>query len=119
MKTMITSLMSAALAVFVLSTNTSAAEEAAAKPVTLEGTATCAKCDLGTAKTCTSVLQVKTGDKTETYLLAGKAGGDWHKTICKGEKPVKMTGTVTEKAGEKTLDVTEITMTEKPKEPAK
>ena len=116
MKTLITSIMSAALAAFILNANPSAAaEEEKAKPVTLEGTATCAKCDLDTEKECTTVLQVKEGDKTVTYYVAGKADKEWHKKICKGSKEVKMTGTVGEKDGKKTLDVTEIEMTEKPK----
>ncbi|MEO8616408.1 MAG: DUF6370 family protein [Luteolibacter sp.] len=113
MKTIITSIMSVALSAFVLSSNAPAAEESMAKPVTMKGTATCAKCDLGTEKECTTVLQVKEGDKTITYLLAGKADKDWHKKICKGPKEVTATGTVTEKDGKKIMDVTAIEMTEK------
>lgn len=113
MKTIVTSIMSAALAAFVLSAPASAAEEPMGKTVTLEGSATCAKCDLGTAKECTSVLQVKEGDKTVTYQLTGKCDKEWHKNICKGAKKVKMTGSVTEKDGQKTLDVTSIEMMEK------
>lgn len=115
MKTLISSIMSAALAAFVLVPNPSVAAEEAAKTVTMEGTATCAKCDLGTEKECTTVLQVKEGDKTTTYYLAGKADKEWHKKICKTPKEVKMTGTVSEKEGKKTLDVATIEMTEKPK----
>ncbi|MEO5716433.1 MAG: DUF6370 family protein [Luteolibacter sp.] len=113
MKTIVTSLMSVALSAFVLSASASAADEAKAKPITVEGAATCAKCDLGTEKECATVLQVKEGDKTITYQLTGKVDKDWHKKICKGPKEVKATGTVTEKDGKKTLDVTEIEMTEK------
>lgn len=109
MKTIVSSLMSAAFAVSAL---TASAEEAK-KEVTLAGSATCAKCDLGTEKECTSVLQVKEADKTTTYYLAGKADKEWHKNICKGAKDVKMTGTVSEKDGKKTLDVTKIEMTAK------
>ncbi|MEO7097973.1 MAG: DUF6370 family protein [Luteolibacter sp.] len=113
MKTIITSLMSVALSTFVLSSGASAADETKAKPVTLEGTATCAKCDLGTEKECATVLQVKEGDKTVTYNLAGKVDKEWHKKICKTPKEVKATGTVTDKDGKKTLDVTNIEMTKK------
>ena len=105
--------MSVALAGFALSPFTASAEDAVAKPVTLEGSATCPKCDLGTAKECGSVLLVKDGDKTVTYHLAGIVDEAWHKKICKEAKPVKATGTVTEKDGEKTLVVTEIEMTKK------
>jgi hypothetical protein len=114
MKSIITSILTASMAAFALTAGISAAEEETAKPMTMEGTATCAKCDLGTADKCTSVMQVKDGDKTVTYLLAGKAGGDWHSNICKGAKPVKATGTVTEKDGKKTLEVTEIEIVEEP-----
>ena len=107
--------MSAALAAFILAPAPASAAEEPAKTVTLEGTATCAMCDLDTEKECTTVLQVKDGDKTVTYYLSGKADKEWHKKICKTPKEVKMTGTVGEKDGKKTLDVTEIEITEKPK----
>jgi hypothetical protein len=117
MKTIATALMSAAFAAFAIPAAT-AAEEAApatAATVTLEGTATCAKCDLETKDKCQSVLQVKKDGKTETYVLEGKAGGDWHKTICKKAKEAKITGTVSEKDGEKILTATKIEMTGKAK----
>ena len=103
--------MSLALVGFALGPLTANAEDATAKPVTLEGEATCPKCDLGTADECGNVLQVKEGDKTVTYVLAGIVDKAWHKKICKSAKAVKATGTVTEKDGVKTLVVTEIEMT--------
>lgn len=118
MKTIISSIIAVAFASVVLIPVTASAEEAMAKPVTLEGTATCPKCDLGTAKECGTVLQVKEGDKTVTYQLAGKVDKDWHKKICKGGKDVKATGTVMEKDGVKTLEVTEIAMADKKKKSA-
>lgn len=108
--------MSVALAGFALSPLSASAEEAEIKPVTLEGTATCPKCDLGTAEKCGTVLQVKEGDETVTYNLTGKVDEAWHKNICKTPKMVKATGTVVEKDGSKTLDVSEIDMVEKEKE---
>lgn len=115
MKTIIRSVMSVAVAGFALSPIVTSAEEEVAKPVTLEGTATCPKCDLGTAEKCGNVLQVKEGDKTVIYQLAGKADMDWHKNICKASKEVTATGTVTEKDGEKTLVVTDIEIAEETK----
>lgn len=114
MKLLVTTLMSAAFAAFA-AMPVIAAEEAAAKPVTLEGTATCAKCDLETKKECQSVLQVEKDGKTETYVLAGKADDAWHKKICKGAKQVKVTGIVSEKDGEKILTATDIDMGKKVK----
>lgn len=101
--------MSVAFAAFVAVPAAMAADEVAT-PVTLEGSATCAKCDLETKEECQSVLQVEKDGKTETYVLAGKAGGDWHKKICKRAKDVKMTGTVSDKDGEKVFTVTDIKM---------
>lgn len=109
--------MSIALVGFALTPVTSFAEDAVsedavAEAVTLEGTATCPKCDLGTAEECGNVLQVKEGEKTVLYQLAGMVDMDWHKKICKSSKEVKATGTVTEKDGKKTLVVTKIEMVE-------
>lgn len=114
MKKIITSIMSLALAGFALSPMASFADEPETKPVTLEGTATCPKCDLDIAEECGNVLQVKEGDKTVIYLLAGIVDMKWHKKICKSSKEVKATGTVTEKDGEKTLVVTKIDVVEEP-----
>lgn len=113
MKTIITTIMSVALSAFVLSSNAPAAEEVMAKPVTMKGTATCPKCDLGTEKECSTVLQVKEGEKTVTYQLSGKVDKDWHKKICKGPQEVTATGTVSEKDGKKMMDVTAIEMSKK------
>lgn len=55
-----------------------------AKDVTLKGTGTCAKCNLGTADVCTNVLQVtgKNG-KVRTYTFAKNV--DHKEYFCKGE----------------------------------
>ena len=110
MKTIITSILSVAVVAFVLTSPSFGEEKKKEKgeKVTLSGTATCAKCDLGTEKECTNVLQVKDGDKTATYYLAGKADEGWHKNICKGSKEVTMTGRVQEKGGKKTFVVSKI-----------
>ena len=115
MKTIMTSMLSVAVAAFVLGATASAADKEApkdvkAKVVTMTGTATCANCDLGTDEACASVFQVKDGEKTVTYYLAGKADKAWHKKskICKAPKEATLTGTVSEKDGKKTLAVTKI-----------
>jgi hypothetical protein len=114
MKTIIKSIMSVALAGFAFA-SIAAADEAKAAPVTLEGSATCSKCDLDTTKECGTVLQVKEGEKTVTYKLTGIVDKAWHKKICKNAKDVKATGTVSEKDGQKTLDVTAIEIEKKAK----
>jgi hypothetical protein len=69
------------LAGIAFSTGLYAAE---AKEVTLKGTGTCAKCNLGTADKCTNVLQV-TGknDKVRTYTFAKNVEHGAY--FCKGE----------------------------------
>ena len=114
-------MLSTALVGFVLNVIPSSAQEPKAKEVTLEGTATCAKCDLGTEKECTNVLQVKEGEKTVTYYLAGKADKVWHKQVCTAPMKAKLTGTMAEKEGKKTLTVTKVdkmTKIEKAEKPA-
>jgi hypothetical protein len=108
MKTVTTILMSAAVAAFASGGFAAEEKETKDKTVTLEGTATCAKCDLGTEDQCATVLQVKEGDKTVTYYITGEPDKAFHKKICKSSKEAKATGTVTEKDGKKMLEVTSI-----------
>jgi len=74
----------------------------------LEGTATCAKCDLGIAEKCQAAVVVKTADgKSETYLSEGNDKAKaLHKEICKGGKEATVEGTVGEKDGKKTITIT-------------
>jgi len=111
MKILTTMLMSATFAAF--ASVGFAAEETKDKTVTLEGTATCAKCDLGTEDKCATVLQVKEGDKTVDYYITGEPDKEFHKKICKKSKDAKATGTVSEKDGKKMLEVTSIEETSK------
>lgn len=108
MKILTTILMSAAVAGFATGGFAAEEKETKDKTVTLEGTATCAKCDLGTEEKCATVLQVKEGDKTVNYYITGEPDKDFHKKICKTSKEAKATGTVTEKDGKKMLEVTSI-----------
>ena len=77
-----------------------------AKEETLKGTLTCAKCDLKEADKCQTVLVVKDGDKKTEYIVAG-AKAPKHTEVCKAAKEnVTLTGTVSEKDGKKTINVT-------------
>ena len=87
------------------------AEEA--KVVTLKGTGTCAKCNLGTADKCTNVLQVtnKKTDKVRTYTFAKnvKHGA----FFCKGETAgLKVKGTVAKVDGKLILTASSVEKTE-------
>jgi len=74
----------------------------------LEGTATCAKCDLKTADKCQAAVVVTTADgKKETYLSEpSDEAKALHKEICKGGKPATVEGEVTEKDGHKMIKIT-------------
>ena len=80
-----------------------AASEEKGKEVTLKGTILCAKCSLKEAKTCTTAIQVKEGDKTVTYLFDDKGNKEeYHEAVCGGDKKEgTVTGTVSVKDGKK------------------
>src|SRR5262249_54913990 len=65
------------------------------KEVVLKGTITCAKCDLGIAKECETVIVVKDKDKKDiTYYFDKKGHGKFHDDICTSAKKGTVTGTV-------------------------
>jgi hypothetical protein len=74
------------------------------KAETLKGTITCAKCDLGTADECATVIKVK----DTVYFFDTKGGKQYHKEICKKAKEGTVTGTVSEKDGKKIVTVKEV-----------
>jgi hypothetical protein len=75
---------------------------------TLKGTITCAKCDLGVATKCATVIKVKDGDKEEVYYFDPKGDKQNHKTICQSPKEGTVTGTVAEKDGKKWVTVSKV-----------
>jgi hypothetical protein len=78
----------------------------AAHEVTLKGTLGCAKCSFHEAKACENVLKVKSGDKTESYVLADNAVSRAnHEKVCGPSSPATVTGTVSKpKPGAKKKD---------------
>jgi hypothetical protein len=81
---------------------------ASAADTKLEGTATCAKCDLGIAEKCRAAVVVKGADGKEVvYLSEGNAEAkSLHSEICKGGKAATVEGTVSEKDGAKVITIT-------------
>jgi hypothetical protein len=79
------------------------------KVVTLKGTITCAKCDLGVEKKCMTVIVVKEGKAKGTYYLDDKAGKANHKTICQAPKAGSVTGVVTTKDDKKIITASKVT----------
>jgi|SRR6516162_2647001 hypothetical protein len=80
----------------------------AADKKTLEGTITCAKCDLKEAKACHTVIKVKECDKDVVYYFDEAGSKKYHKPICQEAKEGKVTGTVSEKDGKKIIKVTKV-----------
>jgi len=90
---------SAALAML-LSLSTSGLA-AGGKEITVEGKGCCAKCCLKVATECGNAVTVEKDGKKTTYFLADNdVSKQFHENICKGVKPVTVTG-VCEKVGDK------------------
>jgi hypothetical protein len=71
---------------------------------TLEGTLKCTKCALKETAACGQALEVKDGTKTITYYLLDKGQReDYHKKCCTADVDAKVTGTIGEKDGKKTI----------------
>jgi hypothetical protein len=77
------------------------------QPVTLQGDLQCAKCSLKEASKCSDVLVVKEGDKQVEYHVVFTDGSKEHH-VCMGKKLVKLTGSLSEKNGQKTIAATKV-----------
>jgi hypothetical protein len=79
------------------------------KDVVLKGKITCAKCDLGIAKECQTVIVVKNKDKKDvTYYFDAKGHGKFHDDICTAAKNGTVTGTVKEEDKKKIITVKKV-----------
>ena len=92
-----------------LSTAFVSGNEAGAE-VTLKGTATCAKCDLGKTKNCQAALKVtEEGKEVVYYITMDAEGKKVHGEVCKKAKDgVSVTGVVSEKDGQKWITASKI-----------
>ncbi len=108
MRVLLTSTFLLALGILVLGGVQAGEKE---KVVTLKGTITCAKCDLGVEKKCMTVIVVKEGkDKKDvTYYLDEKAGKANHKTICQAPMAGSVTGVVSTKDDKKVITASKVT----------
>lgn len=82
----------------------------AGEAVTLEGNIVCAKCSMkeeGRDK-CQNVLVVKGDEGDQHYYLAKNESSDEFGPVCMAKKPVRVTGTVSEKDGKSWLTASEI-----------
>lgn len=81
---------------------------AAEKEVTLEGTVTCAKCDLKKENACATVIVVKKDGKDVIYYFDEKAHKEHHSKICTEAKKGKVTGTLSKKNGKEIITVSKV-----------
>ena len=75
---------------------------------TLKGTITCAKCDLGTADKCATVIKVKEGDKDVVYYFDAAGDKKHHGKICQSAKEGTVTGTVSKDGDKMIVKVTKV-----------
>jgi hypothetical protein len=80
------------------------------KEVTLKGAITCAKCDLGVEKACTTVINVKDGADKGVYYFDAAAHKKFHKDVCKASKDGTVKGVVGEDKAKKvkTIKVSDV-----------
>jgi hypothetical protein len=78
------------------------------KEVTLEGTITCAKCDLKESDKCHTVIKVEKDGKDVVYYFDDTAGKKHHGKVCTESKKGKVTGTISEKDGKKIVTVSKV-----------
>jgi hypothetical protein len=80
------------------------------KAVTLKGTITCAKCDLGKETTCMTVIVAKDKDKKDvTYYFDKDSSKKYHGKVCTEAKPGSVEGIVTTKDEKSTVKVSKVT----------
>jgi hypothetical protein len=97
-----------------LAAATSAQAAEAGTPVTITGKLACAMCILKQpgVKSCTNVVVVKEGAKEVVYALAdNEVTKPLTMAACEKTLPVKVTGTVTEAAGKKTITASKVEKT--------
>jgi hypothetical protein len=76
------------------------------KEVTLMGTITCSKCDLGLdTDKCHTVIKTKDG---KVYYFDDTSGKKNHPKICKTPTEGSVTGTVAEEGGKKIITVSKV-----------
>jgi hypothetical protein len=78
------------------------------KQVTLKGKITCAKCDLGTADKCQTVIVVKEGGKDVVISFDPASHKKHHGLICTSPKEGSVTGTVSGKGEKRVIAVKEL-----------
>jgi hypothetical protein len=78
------------------------------KEVTLKGTITCGKCDLGVDKGCATVIVAKRDNKDVTIYFDAASHKKYHGDICTDAKKGTVTGTVTKDGKKEVIAVKEL-----------
>jgi hypothetical protein len=85
-----------------LFSESSAGEKKKAEEVTLKGTITCGKCDLGKTAQCATVLVVKKDGKDQTIFFDAASHKKYHDDVCAAPAKGTVVGT-TKKDGDKVV----------------
>jgi len=83
-------------------------EKGKGKEVTVTGKITCAKCDLGVADKCQTVIVTKQDGKDVVLYFDPASHKKNHGQICTSPKEGSVTGTVSEKDGKKTISAKKV-----------
>jgi hypothetical protein len=78
------------------------------KEVTVKGTITCAKCDLGVTKACATVIVTKENGKDVTIYFDAASNKKYHADTCTEAKKGSVTGVVSTKDDKKTIAATAV-----------
>jgi hypothetical protein len=78
------------------------------KEVKLKGKVTCAKCDLGVADKCATVVVAKKKGKDTVYYFDPAGHKKYHAAICNSAKDGTVTGTVSKKDDKYIIKVKEV-----------
>jgi hypothetical protein len=82
------------------------------KEVTLKGTITCAKCDLGVEKGCATVIVTKRDKKDVTIYFNAASNKKYHGDICTEAKKGTVKGIVTKDGKKEIIDVKQLKYSE-------
>lgn len=82
---------------------------AAGKDVKLEGTITCAKCDLKQADKCATVIVVEKDGKKTTYWFDETSSKKYHKEVCQESKKGNVEASCEKKGDKLVITVTKLT----------
>ncbi|MBX7106441.1 MAG: hypothetical protein K1X57_20355 [Gemmataceae bacterium] len=74
----------------------------------LKGSVCCAKCELGVADKCATVIKVKENGKDVVYYFDAEANKKHHSDYCKGSAECTVKGKISEKDGKKIVTVSSL-----------